>query len=248
MRAPSMAEAVTSAAAVSRAPRPEIIAAGRIARLGIVVDLGIEATKAAELAAMCERAGLDAVWFAPLLTRADDAAIISLAEAAAAATASLIIGVRVDRLPRAAPAEAAGRFEVTLPDGAVSTGPCGAVRVWQLTGSPSSAVAEVAVPAWAADERRHGGGGLAVVVSASIGRTTAEATARAVGDPLLAAIRLPLEDGLFGTLEECQQRAGALVCAGVVDIRCVLPAARDLHDVIAQLSAVTIESTGQDRD
>ncbi len=46
--------------------------------------------------------------------------------------------------------------------------------------------------------------------------------------------------GLFGTLEECQDRVIALAHAGISDLRCILPATPDVHDVIAQLTAVTI--------
>jgi hypothetical protein len=81
------------------------------------------------------------------------------------------------------------------------------------------------------------------MLPASVGRTTAEARARAAADPLFAGWH-PAEAGLFGTLEQCQDTVVALAHAGVVDVRCVLPDAADVHDVIAQLSAV---ATG-DRD
>jgi hypothetical protein len=50
----------------------------------------------------------------------------------------------------------------------------------------------------------------------------------------------PADIGIFGTLEECQDRVIALAHAGITDLRCVLPATPDIHDVIAQLTAVTI--------
>jgi hypothetical protein len=48
----------------------------------------------------------------------------------------------------------------------------------------------------------------------------------------------PADGGIFGTLEECQQQVLALAKRGMVDLRCVVPSAPDLGDVIAQLSAV----------
>lgn len=79
-------------------------------------------------------------------------------------------------------------------------------------------------------------------VSVSIGRTEAEAAARADANPAFAHIGDPREGGLFGTLEQCQDRVIALAHQGVVDVRCVLPDSPDVHDVIAQLTAVAIGS------
>ena len=52
------------------------------------------------------------------------------------------------------------------------------------------------------------------------------------------ALGHPRDVGIFGTLEECQDRVIALAHAGISDLRCILPAAPDVHDVIAQLTAV----------
>jgi hypothetical protein len=79
-------------------------------------------------------------------------------------------------------------------------------------------------------------------VAVSIGRTEAEAAARADANPAFADTGDPREGGLFGTLEQCQDRVIALAHQGVVDVRCVLPDAPDVHDVIAQLTAVAIGS------
>src|SRR6266540_3686736 len=67
--------------------------------------------------------------------------------------------------------------------------------------------------------------GVAARLPVSVGRTSAEAQAR-----------------LFGTLEQCHDRVVALAHAGVSDLRCLLPNAIDIHDVIAQLTAMTIGS------
>jgi hypothetical protein len=82
--------------------------------------------------------------------------------------------------------------------------------------------------------------GVAALVPVSVGRTDAEAAARAQMDPDFARFGHPAEIGIFGTLEECQDRVIALAHAGITDLRCVLPATPDVHDVIAQLTAMTI--------
>jgi alkanesulfonate monooxygenase SsuD/methylene tetrahydromethanopterin reductase-like flavin-dependent oxidoreductase (luciferase family) len=82
--------------------------------------------------------------------------------------------------------------------------------------------------------------GVAALVPVSVGRTDAEATARAEMDPEFARFGHPADIGIFGTLEECQDRVIALAHAGITDLRCVVPATPDVHDVIAQLTAITI--------
>jgi len=82
--------------------------------------------------------------------------------------------------------------------------------------------------------------GVAALVPVSVGRTDAEAAVRAQMDPDFARFGHPAEIGIFGTLEECQDRVIALAHAGITDLRCVLPATPDVHDVIAQLTAMTI--------
>ncbi|MFL5798648.1 MAG: LLM class flavin-dependent oxidoreductase [Actinomycetota bacterium] len=84
--------------------------------------------------------------------------------------------------------------------------------------------------------------GVALEVPVSIGRTHAEAAARAESEPMFALTGPPSEVGLFGTLEECQERVIHLAHAGVTDLRCVLPNSPDVHDVIAQLTAVAVGS------
>lgn len=84
--------------------------------------------------------------------------------------------------------------------------------------------------------------GVAALVPVSLGRTDAEASARAQMDPDFARFGHPADIGIFGTLEECQDRVIALAHAGITDLRCVVPATPDVHDVIAQLTAMTIGS------
>lgn len=84
--------------------------------------------------------------------------------------------------------------------------------------------------------------GIALELPVSVGRTWAEAQARADSEPLFDAIGHPQKVGIFGTLEECQERVIELAYSGVGDIRCVLPNSPDVHDVIAQLTAMVVGS------
>ncbi len=75
-----------------------------------------------------------------------------------------------------------------------------------------------------------------MMVPVSIGRTTAEANARAEADPAFRDVGDPRDVGVFGTLEQCQERVIELAHAGVSDLRCVVPNAPDMPDVLAQLT------------
>jgi alkanesulfonate monooxygenase SsuD/methylene tetrahydromethanopterin reductase-like flavin-dependent oxidoreductase (luciferase family) len=77
-------------------------------------------------------------------------------------------------------------------------------------------------------------------VTVSVGRTAAEARARADADAMFTLAGHPAEQGLFGTLEECQATAAALAQAGVTELVCYLPLASDLPDVLAQLRSIAI--------
>ena len=81
----------------------------------------------------------------------------------------------------------------------------------------------------------------------SIGRTPAEAEARADLDPGLAGFGDLHRDGLFGTLETAQARVVELAHTGVTDLRCALPDVPDVHDVVAQLTAVVVGTTDTHR-
>jgi hypothetical protein len=78
-----------------------------------------------------------------------------------------------------------------------------------------------------------------VEVAVSVGRTSTEARARADGEELFAATGHPGEQGLFGTLEECQAAAARLLQAGATELVCYLPRSHDLPDVLAQLRAIS---------
>jgi len=84
--------------------------------------------------------------------------------------------------------------------------------------------------------------GIALEMPVSIGRTTAEAQARAEVEPLFEEVGQPSDVGLFGTLEQCQERVIEFAHAGVTDLRCILPNSADVHDVIAQLTAMVVGS------
>jgi alkanesulfonate monooxygenase SsuD/methylene tetrahydromethanopterin reductase-like flavin-dependent oxidoreductase (luciferase family) len=82
--------------------------------------------------------------------------------------------------------------------------------------------------------------GIALEAPLSIGRTRAEAEARAHGESVFEVLGSPSQVGVFGTLEECQERVVELAHAGISDLRFVLPNNPDIHDVIAQLTAIAI--------
>jgi hypothetical protein len=85
--------------------------------------------------------------------------------------------------------------------------------------------------------------GVAALVPASVGRTDAEARARADIDPVFQRVGHPEGIGLFGALEDCQDRVIALAHSGITDLRCLLPSTPDILDVIAQLTAITVGTT-----
>jgi alkanesulfonate monooxygenase SsuD/methylene tetrahydromethanopterin reductase-like flavin-dependent oxidoreductase (luciferase family) len=82
--------------------------------------------------------------------------------------------------------------------------------------------------------------GIAVRLPVSVGRTVTEARARWEAEPAFAELGPPEQAGVYGTLEQCHERVIAFAHAGVTDLRCVLPDAADIHDVIAQVTAMTV--------
>jgi alkanesulfonate monooxygenase SsuD/methylene tetrahydromethanopterin reductase-like flavin-dependent oxidoreductase (luciferase family) len=71
----------------------------------------------------------------------------------------------------------------------------------------------------------------------SIGRTSAEANARAALDD-----GFDRDGSIVGTLETGQGRVAALAAEGVVDLRCVLPDTPDVADLVGQLTAMVVGS------
>jgi alkanesulfonate monooxygenase SsuD/methylene tetrahydromethanopterin reductase-like flavin-dependent oxidoreductase (luciferase family) len=241
--------------------------AGRLARLGVVIDPA--EPSAVAIARFADLAGIDVVWVASLGTEGG-----SLADASVVATA--ILRARLGAIVATGGPPPAFANEITVDAGNETLNL--ARRLRDDTGGSAerprfAAVAEsqaeiaallavvddVVLPAWrfpdletAADEARAQAQeagrdpatlGVAALVPVSIGRTSTEAEARAERDPRFARLGHPRDVGIFGTLEECQDRVIALAHAGISDLRCILPAAPDVHDVIAQLTAVTIGTT-----
>jgi hypothetical protein len=73
-----------------------------------------------------------------------------------------------------------------------------------------------------------------------VGRSRAEAAALLELAAGFAGFGDPRTDGLFGTLEDCQQQVATLASNGVRDLRCVLPELPDVHDLLAQLPAIAV--------
>jgi len=246
---------------------------GRLARLGIVLDVGDPVERVRGLAILCDRAGIDAVWLADR-SRIDEPARWPDPSAATAVVATALGRARLGvMLPLGVSAPAAAQ-ELALPASPLAgTTSLGTLTRTEGTRPRISAVLDnvaqlatllglvddVVLPGWcfgdletAAEEVRTEAAeagrdpaslGVAVLLTVSIGRTEAEARARADADEIFAKLGHPAETGLFGTLEECQDRVIALAHAGITDLRCLLPASLDLHDVIAQLTAVTVGTT-----
>jgi hypothetical protein len=237
---------------------------GRLARLGVLIDPN--GGLAPVMARFCDRAGINIVWLGrmPMDTPAadrDDPSESDVAEMVATVTRA-----RIGRLIE--PGAVAGHEtldEAWYADAADLGQPSRSIRTSATADSlrdiPAllELVDDLVLPAWrfpdletAADEARAEAVetgrdpeslGIAAVVPVSIGRTDAEASARADTDPVFRDIGHPRDIGIFGTLEECQDRVIALAHAGITDLRCILPGAPDIHDVIAQLTAITMGTT-----
>jgi alkanesulfonate monooxygenase SsuD/methylene tetrahydromethanopterin reductase-like flavin-dependent oxidoreductase (luciferase family) len=87
--------------------------------------------------------------------------------------------------------------------------------------------------------------GVAARLPVSIGRTRAEARARWDASPALASLGEPEGLAVFGTLEQCHETVIGLAHAGVTELRCLLPDAVDVHDVIAQVTAMSVGTVEQ---
>jgi alkanesulfonate monooxygenase SsuD/methylene tetrahydromethanopterin reductase-like flavin-dependent oxidoreductase (luciferase family) len=307
--------------------RPTHPPRGRLARLGVVLDTRNPSARLAEIARMCDGAGIDAMWVRDYLAPTDGEprleawTALTLASgnarrprlgamltaafrppgalAAMAGTLDAAIGGRLelgfsagwierehvafgfdfpDPDTRARQLEryvqvvrdllAGGAVDVTgsmeagaAELGVVSPQPGGpTISVEAITPAQMAVAVRVAddvlVPAVAVRDagalaervrlacdrgaRDPASLGLALEIPVSIGRTVAEARARAEAEPLFLVAGPPQEVGIFGTLEQCQERVIELAHAGVTDLRCVVPNSPDVHDVIAQLTAIAI--------
>ncbi|HJW59432.1 MAG TPA: hypothetical protein VJ931_07340 [Actinomycetota bacterium] len=250
-------------------------------RLGVVLDARGRGGRMTEVARMCDRAGIGAVWMddsappgpppaipdplgglrdlVPVVARARLGAIVAGGRPVAA-----LDGLPVERLELTLLGDA--RDEVDRLRGGFGDGrprPTVAVEVgdperldrdrlaW-LAGVADDVLVAAADVDRVAEQARvvrelvalagrdPAGLGVAVRLPVSIGRTVAEAAARWDAEPAFAGLGPPTRAGVFGTLEQCHDRVLALAHAGVTDLRCVLPDAPDVHDVIAQATAMTV--------
>lgn len=253
--------------------------AGRLARLGVVLDVKLPTERVVSLARLCERAGIEAVWItdpdawvlaetvAPVLERTHLGLTVDVGGSARdvatqAATFSDRTSTPVELSVRNGDGAAGYVVALRAALGHAGQKPPRLSAVAEGTAAIPpllAAVDDLVLPGWrfgdldsAADEARVMASeagrdpsslGVAVLVPVSIGRTGAEASARADRDPTFRQIGHPAKIGIFGTLEECQDRVIALAHAGVTDLRCIVPGAPDVHDVIAQLTAMTIGTT-----
>ena len=251
-------------------------------RLGVVLDARNPGGRLAEVARMCDRAGIGAIWMddsAPPGPSPALAGLRDLAPHVARARLGAILGggdplpaldgLPADRLeltllgdarPQAERLRAGfedGRPRPTLAGEVGDPERLGRVRLAWLAGVADDVlvaaadvdrVAEQARAlreAFALAGRDPASLGVAVRLPVSIGRTVAEAAARWDAEPAFAALGPPAQAGVFGTLEQCHERVIALAHAGVTDLRCVLPNAPDVHDVIAQATAMTVGTVAQ---
>jgi alkanesulfonate monooxygenase SsuD/methylene tetrahydromethanopterin reductase-like flavin-dependent oxidoreductase (luciferase family) len=268
--------------------QPTLAPPGRLVRLGVVLDPRGLGARLAEVARMCDRAGIGAIWMDDSAPPGPSPALAGLRELAPvvgrAALGAMLDGRRplpaLDGLPpdrleltftgqgdgHAAVDELLAALDASggrtapprtppRPTLAVEVGDPERLdreRLAWLAGVADDvlvAAADVDRVAEQARALRAAFGlagrdpaslGVAVRLPVSIGRTVAEATARWDAEPAFAALGPPTQAGVFGTLEHCHERVIALAHAGVTDLRCVLPNAPDVHDVIAQATAMTV--------
>jgi len=269
---------------------------GRLVRLGVVLDPQTALARLRDVAAMCDRAGVDAVWVHDRVGGSDTVRLDTLTalRVAAAETSRIRVGALVDpaRRPLAQLVAAAseidvatgGRLELGFTAGAVENAADLSVPATRAAleatspqpGGPPIGVeardlAETALAVATADDvvlpprprertaralieireacdaagRDPATLGVGIVLPVSIGRTSAEARARAYADPGFGALGDLAAVGIVGSLEDCQRRVLELAHAGVTDIRCIVPATPDVHDVIAQLTSMVVGTTTQ---
>ncbi len=142
-------------------------------------------------------------------------------------------------------AAAAGLDCLWLPD-APPRGPCPpelARSIAELAGVPVRAVADHpivrSVPGRDLSAAVAAAAGGVLEVPVSIGRTRQEALARVAATPAFQQTGTPANQGLFGTLEDCQQQVQRWARAGIRGL-CLVAPDPDLPDVVAQLRAVAV--------
>jgi hypothetical protein len=216
----------------SRMSEPDVaallaaLASGTQVPLGLIVDAGA-----------ADQAGVDGDWLDRLVTAAGSPAAGSPASRLLPSPRIALAGpppavMRWHGLIGRQPGLSSAQLALPAGDGD-GAGPAAAVFVpcapgRDLAGEVSAAAAAAA------------GRPVLAEVTVSVGRTDAEARARADADELFTLAGHPAEQGLFGTLEECQAAAAGLAQAGATELVCYLPLAADLPDVLAQLRSIAI--------
>jgi hypothetical protein len=272
--------------------QPTLAPPGRLVRLGVVLDARNPGGRLVEVARMCDRAGIGAIWMddsAPTGPSPAMAGLRDLAPQVARARLGAILagghplpaldGLPADRLEltftghdghaavdellaalaasggRPAPPRTPPRLTLALEVGDPER--LGRERLAWLAGVADDVLVAAADVVRVAEQARAlraafalagrdpASLGVAVRLPVSIGRTVAEAAARWDAEPAFATLGPPIQAGVFGTLEQCHERVIALAHAGVTDLRCVLPNAPDVHDVIAQATAMTVGTVAQ---
>jgi len=218
--------------------------------LSVVIDGRLDGARARQVATLTDRLGLAGIWLRypwwPLPGTAMSESELAGLLAEMASAVQVPLGLLVDADgdadadPNADAADLAGGDDTRLDrlvrvrgDGDADAASPAAVFVPCAPGRDLAA--EVAAAASAAAGRP-----VLAEVTVSVGRTAAEARARADADELFTLAGHPAEQGLFGTLEECQAAAARLAQAGATELVCYLPLAADLPDVLAQLRSIAI--------
>jgi hypothetical protein len=247
LASPVMDERV-SEGPVSSAQRAAAARAAPLA-LSIVIDGRLDEPRARQVAVLAGRLGLAGVWLRspwwPQLAApgaADPAALLAwLAAEAPTAPAGLLVSAAGSADTGSAREFRAGAVRAERLDGTVAVAVpaaadgAGVTAILVPFGPDRDLLASVAAAA-----RAGRGRPVLAEVAVSVGRTSAEAQARAAAEGLFQLVGQPAQQGLFGTLEECQAAAGALRHAGATELICTLPLASDLPDVLAQLTAIAI--------
>jgi hypothetical protein len=241
---------------------PDTAHEARAVRLSVVVDGRLDAARARQVATLTDRLGLAGVWLRypwwPLsgtgTAETDRAGLLPALAPGAQAPPGLIVDADA-----AAPGEADDAWldrlvQAASPRIAIAGSPPAITRWQRLIGRrPELTVTQLALPAREGAARAAavfievaeaaaaaGGRPVLAEVTVSVGRTAAEARARADADELFTLAGHPAQQGLFGTLEECQATAARLAHAGATELVCYLPLASDLPDVLAQLRSIAI--------
>lgn len=209
------------------------VQAGRLVRLGLVLGVEFDSGRRDLVARLADRAGFETVWVA-------DVADIGLV---AAITARCEVGGEIRagrdaelRAALEAARDAAGGRARLLVRGARPGAHTGVAEWLERDGSRLGVVLDATEALRAADGRGGEAVGVAIDLSLSLGRTDAEARARAGRDPAFAArVAADPDAAVVGTLEAGQDRVIALAEAGVTDLRLHIPDSTDVHDVLAQM-------------